>query len=114
MHSKKGITTAFDITEVGYYDPDDEFTMRSKGRTAAKRCNAYLSLQIVCPGFRLILDVKPIFQKPKSLGKLIADMLKRMRKLGLKFQYIYLDRGFHQIEVLRELREHHSESLRCR
>ena len=111
MHSKKGITAAFDITEVGYYGSEDEFTMWSKGRTAAKRCHAYLSLQIVCPGFRLIMDVKPIFQKSKSLGKLMSDMLKRMRRLGLKFQHIYLDRGFYQIDVLKELREQHSGSL---
>ena len=111
MHGKKGITAAFDITEVGYYGSEDEFTMWTKGRSAAKRCHAYLSLQIVCPGFRMILDVKPIFQKSKTLGKLMADMLKRMRRFGLKFQHIYLDRGFYQIEVLRELREHHSGSL---
>lgn len=108
MHKTKGITVAFDITEVGYYGPEDEFTMWTRGRSAAKGCHAYLSLQVVCPGFRLILDVKPIFQTSKPLGKLMADMLKRMRRLGLKFQHIYLDRGFYQIDVLRELRKHHS------
>lgn len=108
-HSE-GVTIAFDITEVGYFGPQDKYTVFSKGRTVATRCHAYLSMQIVCPGFRLILDVEPVFEDTKPISKLMAKMLKRMRKLGLKFKHIFLDRGFYQIDVLAELSKHYQHA----
>lgn len=108
---KEGVTIAFDITEVGYFGPQDQYTVFSKGRTVASRCHAYLSMQIVCPGFRLILDVEPVFESNKPISKLMLKMLKRMRKLNLKFKHIYLDRGFYQVDVLAELRKHYKHEL---
>jgi hypothetical protein len=78
----------------------------------AKRCHAYLSVQIVCAGQRLILDVQPVYKNNKPLAKQLEKMLSRLRKQGLKIKQIYLDRGFYQVEVLQELREHYaSQSL---
>ncbi|KKK47095.1 hypothetical protein LCGC14_3158650, partial [marine sediment metagenome] len=108
---KEGVTIAFDITEVGYFGPRDQYTVFSKGRTVSSRCHAYLSMQIVCPGFRLILDVEPVFESNKPISKLMLKMLKRMRKVGLKFKHIYLDRGFYQIDVLAELRKHYKHEV---
>ena len=133
LHGKEGVTIAFDMTEVDYFGEGDEYTMFTKGRSAAQRCHTYLSLQIVCPGFRVTLDMEPVYRKEipdfrhkkgtggekgtkvkmranplhQPLGKQMRRMLSRWRKFGLKFKYIYLDRGFYQIEVLRELRKFH-------
>jgi len=104
-HQKEGVVIAFDVTEKGYFGSGDDYTVFSKGRTVAKRCHAYLSMQIVCPGFRLILDVEPVFKDKKPLSKLMKLMLARVAKHGLKFKKIYLDRGFYQIEVLKELKK---------
>ncbi len=107
-HSNEGVVLAFDITERGYFGSEDEHTVYSKGRTVAKRCHAYLSMQIMCPGQRLILDVEAVYTHNKPIGKLIAKMLSRVRKQGLKIKRIYLDRGFYQIDVLRELRKYYA------
>ncbi len=110
-HAKEGVVLAFDITERGYFGPQDEYTVYSKGRTVAKRCHAYLSLQIMCPGQRLMLDFQPIYTHNKPIGKLMAKMLRRVRKQGLKIKRIYLDRGFYQIDVLKELRTHYAAEV---
>ncbi len=109
MHGKEGVTAAFDLIEVEYFGPEDKYTLHSKGRTVAKCCHSYLSLQIVCPDFRLILDVESVFKHNKPIGKLMSKMLRRLRQqLGLKSKQIYLDRGFFQVDVLAELREHYN------
>ncbi len=101
---RKGVAVAFDLTEKGYYGKQDQYTTYTRGRSPAKLCHSYLTLQIVCPGLRLIVDVEPVYQDRKSLAKLMKLMLTRMRrKTGLKINIIYLDRGFNQIEVLRYL-----------
>lgn len=104
LHQKKAIPIAFDMTEVDYYGQDEQTTMYTKGRSAAKRCHLYLTMQILCPAFRLIVDAQPIFPNSKPLGKIMKDMLRRARRnFNLKLDPIYLDRGFYQIEVLKEL-----------
>ena len=106
IHGKQQkIAVAFDTTEIGYYGAEDAFTVYTKGRSPAKLCYSYLTLQIVCAGIRLILDVEPIYQDSKSLDKLMKKMLRRVKRLtGLKISTIYLDRGFYQTDILRYLK----------
>ena len=105
VHQKKGVAVAFDLTEKGYYGEKNQFTTYTKGRSPAKLCHSYLTLQIVCPGMRLILDVEPVYQNSKSLDQLMKKMLRRVRrKTGLKISIMYLDRGFYQVNVLRYLK----------
>jgi hypothetical protein len=112
-HKKKAIPVAFDLTDVDYYGKDEKTTKHTRGRSAAKRCHRYLTLQILCPAFRMIVDVQPIFPHSKPLGKIMKNMLRRAkREFNLKLDPIYLDRGFYQIEVLREMFAHFDRKFR--
>jgi len=94
--NKQGIAVAFDLTEKGYYGKKDQFTSFTKGRSPAKLCHSFLTLQMVCPGMRLILDQEPVFTDGKSLDQLMKKILRRVKaKTGLKIAKIYLDRGFY-------------------
>jgi len=109
-----GLSAAFDLTEVKYYSKEaeeDPHTISSKGKGGAKYCHAYLTLQIVCPGFRLMLDVEPIYQNSKPIGELMTKMLKRMKRANLKIKNIYVDRGFHRAEVLETFNDELSRRL---
>ncbi|OLS19506.1 MAG: hypothetical protein HeimC2_41130 [Candidatus Heimdallarchaeota archaeon LC_2] len=102
---KKGIAVAFDLTEKGYYGSKNQFTSFTKGRSPAKLCHSYLTIQMVCPGMRFILDQEPVYTDGKSLDVLMAKLLKRVKaKTGLKIATIYLDRGFYQTDILKYLR----------
>jgi hypothetical protein len=109
---KKGIAVAFDLTEKGYFGKKDEFTSFTKGRSPAKLCHSYLTIQMVCPGMRLILDVEPVYTEGKSLDQLMGKLLRRVKtKTGLKIATIYLDRGFYQTEILKYLRHNFSGTV---
>jgi len=109
-----GLSAAFDITEVKYYAKDaeeDPHTVPSKGKSGARYCHAYLTLQIICPGFRLILDVEPIFEDSKPIGELMTKMLKRAKRANLKLKNIYVDRGFYRAEILQTFNDELSRRL---
>lgn len=109
-----GLSAAFDLTEVKYYSKDaeeDPHTISSKGKGGAKYCHAYLTLQIICPGFRLMVDVEPIYKDSPPIGKLMTQMLKRVKRANLKLNNIYVDRGFYRAEVLQTFNEELSRRL---
>jgi len=109
---KKGIAVAFDLTEKGYYGSKDQHTSFTKGRSPAKLCHSYLTIQMVCPGMRFILDQEPVYTDGKSLDVLMAKLLRRVKaKTGLKIATIYLDRGFYQTDILKLLRHKFSGSV---
>lgn len=108
LHGKKGkrkLAGAFDLTEVRYFGRDKSLTEHSRGRGAGYRVFLYLTLQIVCPGLTLVLDVQPIFDASK-VGKTMSKMLKRAKVLGIDVDPLYLDRGFYNLETLEQLKSH--------
>ena len=94
-------------------------------------CHAYLTMQIICSGFGMILDVEPIYDLTKlknngnngasnasnksgkigdtskanyeEIGKLMMKMMNRAKRMHLKIKNVYVDRGFYRGEVLEKL-----------
>lgn len=109
-----GLSAAFDITEVKYYGKDrkeDPYTVSSKDKKGSKYCHAYLTLQIMCPGFRLTIDVEPVFDSNPDWGRLMVNMLKRAKRAHLKINNLYVDRGFYRAEVLQTFNDELSRRL---
>ena len=104
LHGSKALPVAFDLTEIPYYGKENSLTMYSRGRTAAKRCYLYLTLQVMCPSFNFILDTELVTDK-NTLAKQMKGMLRRSkRSYSLVLDPIYLDRGFYQVDVLKTLK----------
>lgn len=110
--SKRKLAAAFDITEIPFSGTNKQLKTkttgtRSKGAGGQSFC--YLTLQLVCPGLRLVIGVRPIHDDSPDLGRMMTLMLRRAKREGISIGRIYLDRGFFQTRVLKEIKDNFSE-----
>ena len=117
IHGKfgdEGFSAAFDLTEVKYYGKNVEnmeYIDKSKKKGGSKYCFSYLTLQIICSGLSLIIDVEPIYEDSEPIGIIMVSMLKRAKRAHLKIRNIYVDRGFYTAEILQTFNDKLSRRL---
>jgi putative transposase len=101
---------AVDLTLLPYYgqphsDPKELYRGASKASTT--QFHAYATAYIICKGCRYTLALRAVHHSD-PWKDIVGDLLRQVRKTGVKVRCLLLDRGFYSVEVIRYL-----QAARC-
>jgi hypothetical protein len=101
---------AIDLTLLPYYgqpqkDPKELYRGASKAGT--KQFHAYGTAYVICKGCRYTLALRGVHHSD-PWDEVVGDLLRQVRKVGVRVRCLLLDRGFYSVEVIRYL-----QAARC-
>jgi putative transposase len=101
---------AIDLTLLPYYgqphaDPKELYRGASKAGT--KQFHAYATAYVLCQGCRYTLGLRGVHHAD-PWEQVVGDMLRQVRRTGVKVRCLLLDRGFYSVNVIRYL-----QAARC-
>jgi hypothetical protein len=103
---QRRVEVALDITDLPYHgqpEADEQEIRRSQAKSGTTHFHSYASLQIVHQRQRLTLALTWVM-KGETMAQVVARLLAAGRRLGLRVQCLYADRGFASVAVLQFLR----------
>jgi len=101
---------AIDLTLLPYYGlpaHDARELYRSKQKAGTRYFHAYATAYVILRGCRYTLGLRGVWQAD-PWEDLVGDLLRQVRKLGVKVRLLLLDRGFYSVGVIRYL-----QAARC-
>lgn len=110
---KKRQRLAIDLTEIPYHGQpqrDPRELRRGKPKGGSTHFHTYATAYVVRHGERFTLAMTYVWAND-TLRDVIQRLLKRVRKIGVKVQFLLLDREFYSLEVVRYLKHAHCPFL---
>jgi Transposase DDE domain len=101
---------AIDLTLIPYYgqpDRDPEELYRGQSKAGTKQFHAYATAYIIFEGCRYSLGLRAVHHSD-PWEDVVRDLLRQVRKTGVKVRCLLLDRGFYSVGVIRYL-----QAARC-
>ena len=101
---------AFDVTLIPYYgqpEADAAELVHGACKASTRVFHAYATAYVVCRGCRWTLALRPVYQGD-TLEDVLRDLLRQVRRLGVRVRLLLLDRGFYNVGVIRYL-----QAARC-
>lgn len=101
---------AIDLTLLPYYgqpQSDPEELYRGQRRAGTKQFHAYATAYLIFQGCRYTLGLRPVHHSD-PWEDVVRDLLRQVRKAGVKVRCLLLDRGFYSVGVIRYL-----QAARC-
>lgn len=96
---KGKVRIAFDYHEVPFYgDHDLEFVHKNKAKLGTNYFFKYITCNICVAGYRVELGMKMLKKKEKSVDW-VREWLERLLAIGIKIEWVLLDRGFYSIST---------------
>jgi Transposase DDE domain len=102
---KKPQRLAVDLTLLPYYgQPQDDEGELYKGQFKAgtRRFHAYATAYVVCKGCRYTLGLLSVHHSD-PWDETVKELLRQVRRAGVKIGLVLLDRGFYSVAVIRYL-----------
>ncbi len=102
---KRPQRVALDLNLQPYYgkpqrDPEEIYLGAHKAGT--KQFHAYATAYVIFHGCRWTLALRPVGHSD-PWDDVVADLLRQVRKAGVRVRYLLLDRGFYSVAVVRYL-----------
>jgi len=97
---------AIDLTLIPYHGQpyaDERELFHSKPRGGTSKFHAYATAYVCEKGFRYTLAVRRV-TAGTVMKDLVQELVRAVRRLGLKIKVLLLDRGFYSVAVMRYLR----------
>ncbi|MHA1381618.1 MAG: hypothetical protein ACTSRG_24890 [Candidatus Helarchaeota archaeon] len=95
------VRIAFDYHEDSFYgDRDLEFVHKNKAKLGTNYFFKYITCNICVAGYRVELGMKMLKKKEKSVDW-VRGWLERLIAVGIKIEWVLLDRGFYSISTCR-------------
>lgn len=82
------------------YHPDEIY--RSQAKDGTTHFHAYATLYVLCKGQRFTVALLPVL-RGEPLSDIVRGLLRLAAKVGLKAEFVLLDRGFYSVAVVRYL-----------
>ena len=102
---KKGVRIAGDCHDDPFYgDPDSDYVHKGRAKHGTNYFLRYITCCICVAGYRIKLGMKMLKKKENPLEWLRA-WLKRLLEIGLKIEWVLLDRGFYSISTCKMIDE---------
>jgi DDE family transposase len=101
---------AIDLTLLPYYgmpQSDPEELYRGQGKAGTRQFHAYATAYIIFQGCRYTLGLRLVHHSD-PWEDVVRDLLRQVRKRGVKVRLLLLDRGFYSVGVIRYL-----QAARC-
>jgi putative transposase len=101
---------AMDLTLLPYYGQpqnDRRQLYRGASKAGTRQFHAYATAYIVCQGCRYTLALRAVHHSD-PWEVIVGDLLRQVRKTGVKVRCLLLDRGFYSVNVIRYL-----QAARC-
>lgn len=102
---KRGrLRLTIDLHLIPYYGTPTErerpYIYRSQAKSGTTSFFAYATVYVICRHKRVTLAIRAV-PRQETLVATLTDLLVRLNPLRLKFNCLYLDRGFYSILVIR-------------
>jgi len=101
---------AIDLTLLPYYgqpQTDPKELYRGAAKAGTKQFHAYATAYVICNGCRYTLGLRAVHHSD-PWEQVVRDLLRLVRKTGVRVRYLLLDRGFYSVNVIRYL-----QAARC-
>jgi putative transposase len=110
LRRARGVYLALDLTLLPYYgqpesDPEELYHGQSKAGTST--FHAYATAYVIVKGCRWTLALRGVHHSD-PWDEVVKDLLRQVRKAGVKVRALLLDRGFYSVDVIRYL-----QAARC-
>jgi len=106
---KKRQRLAIDLTQIPYHGRPQRHARelrRGKPKGGSTHFHTYATVYVVRHGERFTLAMTYVW-RDDSLRDVIQRLLEKVRKMGVKVQFLLLDREFYSLEVVRYLKRAH-------
>lgn len=103
---KKRQRLAIDVTEIPYHgEPhkDPRELRRSKPKGGSTHFHAYATVYVVRHGGRFTLAMTYVW-KNDTMRDVVRRLMQKVAEIGVKVDFLLLDRGFYSLEVVRYLK----------
>lgn len=107
---RRGQFVAIDLTLIPYYGRHQnkpEELYRGAPKAGTRTSHAYATAYVCLPGCRYSLALRVVHHSD-PWQEVVADLLRQVRRAGVKVRCLLLDRGFYSVAVIRYL-----QSARC-
>ena len=107
---RRKVDVAIDLTLLPYYGlpaHDAKELYHSKQKAGTRYFHAYATAYVILRGCRYTLGLRGV-QQADPWEDIVRDLLRQVRKLGVKVRLLLLDRGFYSVGVIRYL-----QAARC-
>jgi Transposase DDE domain len=101
---------AMDLHLIPYYgqpQQDARELYRGARKAGTKTFHAYATAYVICRGCRYTLALRPVHHAD-PWDEVVGDLLRQVRRLGVRVDWLLLDRGFFSVGVIRYL-----QAARC-
>ena len=102
---KRSYYVAIDLTLIPYHGEcyeDKNEIIRSTAKSGTTHFHGYATVSIVHDNQRYVLALRFV-EKGESMETIVAWLLKRLKSMGIYIRYVYLDKGFCSVPVLKTL-----------
>ena len=103
---KRAYTVAIDLTLIPYHGKcyeDEKEIMRSQAKSGTTHFHGYATISIVHDRQRYVVAIRFV-EKGEAMQKIVAWLLNRLKTLGIRIKWAYLDKGFCCVPVLKTLK----------
>lgn len=103
---KRSYYIAIDLTLIPYHGDcyeDKNEIVRSTAKSGTTHFHGYATVSIVHDTQRYVLALRFV-EKGESMETIVAWLLKRLKSMGISIRYVYLDKGFCSVPVLKTLK----------
>ena len=102
---KRSYYVAIDLTLIPYHGEcyeDQNEIVRSTAKSGTTHFHGYATVSIVHDHQRYVLALRFV-EKGERMETIVAWLLKRLKSMGISIRYLYLDKGFCSVPVLKTL-----------
>src|SRR4029077_1051537 len=96
---------AIDLTLLPYYglpESDPEEIYKGPWKAGTHHAHAYATAYVICKGCRLTLGLRAVHHSD-PWDVVVGDLLRQVRKAGVRVGLVLVDRGFYSVAVIRYL-----------
>jgi putative transposase len=101
---------AIDLTLLPYYgqpEADPKELYRGASKAGTRQFHAYATAYVICKGCRYTVALRAVHHSD-PWEQIVGDLLRQVRKSGVRVRCLLLDRGFYSVDVIRYL-----QAARC-
>jgi Transposase DDE domain len=102
---RRGVHLALDLVLIPYYGlPEDDADELYRGaeKAGTRSFHAYATAYVIVKGCRYTLALRAVHHSD-PWDEVVRDLLRQVRKTGVRIRLVLLDRGFYSVEVVRYL-----------